>query len=165
MSRSCYWSFTLNNYSDEEFGALLTLNSEKWTVVFGKETAPSTGTHHLQGFICSTDEEKRVLRSSVEHALGGRAWLEPTHCPEACIGYSIKDGDFYTNWIEGEELDRMRRVIEKAKEYGSEYRWLGVVWENALDRPEYELCEAYRKCWEWNDGCRKGKGKEKEEEF
>lgn len=163
-SRSCYWTFTLNNYSEEEFGSLLTLNPDKWTVVFGKETAPTTGTHHLQGYICSTDEENRLKRSTVEHALGGRAWLEVTHSPTDCIGYSIKDGDFYTNWMSTEELNRMRDLISEAKKYGSENNWLGVVFENGLDRPEYEVCEAYRMCWEWNVECGERK-KEKKEKF
>ena len=43
------YSFTLNNYSQEEYDELLSLDCKY--VIIGKEVCPTTGTNHLQGFI------------------------------------------------------------------------------------------------------------------
>lgn len=146
MSRATYWSFTINNYDEEAVGHLLTLDASKWSVVFGKEVAPTTGTPHLQGCIWSFDEDKRVWRKAVEKALGGHAWLEPTHNVWACVGYSIKEGDFYTNMHDGTQLSKLRDSIKYALEFGKEYDWLGSVFFNEDDLDQIELG---RKLYEW----------------
>lgn len=63
MSRAKNWCFTLNNYTDEELRAVRKLgesfeNDGRGYLVFGFETAPSTGVKHLQGYI-SFPERKR----------------------------------------------------------------------------------------------------------
>jgi len=42
--------FTLNNYTDKEYRKLKMLPNVKWMII-GKETAPGTGTKHLQGAV------------------------------------------------------------------------------------------------------------------
>jgi len=52
-AQSTRWVFTLNNYTADEF-TLLSLLWEQGKcvyIVFGRETAPETGTRHLQGFV------------------------------------------------------------------------------------------------------------------
>ena len=149
MSRSNNWVFTINNYTEETIEKLTKIPIEKAWIVFGKETAPSTGTKHLQGYIALAD---RTKRRTVEKLLGGKAWLEVTHSPENAIGYAIKDGEFF--WNEDPiEIGRLRVVIEKAKKYGSEYYWLGGVMFNAIDNEAYEPCEAYYEMCKWNWNC------------
>ena len=152
MSRSQNWVFTINNYTEETIERLCQIPIEKAWIVFGKETAPSTGTKHLQGYIALAD---RTKRRTVEKLLGGKAWLDVTHSIENAIGYSIKDMDFYWNQ-DPIELMRLRGVMEEAKKYGSEYYWLGEVFDNAIGRPEYEPCEAYYETCKWNWNCKKG---------
>nr|QKV51184.1 putative replication associated protein [Crucivirus sp.] len=48
------WVFTINNYDDEVITLVKTWEQAKdfKCLMFGKEIAPTTGTPHLQGFIC-----------------------------------------------------------------------------------------------------------------
>lgn len=48
-TRSRGWCFTINNYADETIAALKGIECQY--LVFGRETAPTTGTPHLQGFV------------------------------------------------------------------------------------------------------------------
>lgn len=150
MSRSENWVFTINNYTEETVQSLTKIPVEKAWVVFGKETAPTTGTKHLQGYISVS---KRSERRTVERLLGGKAWLEVTHSPQNAIGYAIKDGEFL--WNEDPiEIGRLRVVIEEAKKYGKENYWLGGVFFNAIENEEYKPCEAYYEMCKWNWTCK-----------
>jgi len=44
--------FTLNNYTDDDISVLRKHGTDCRYLVFGYEVAPTTGTPHLQGFIC-----------------------------------------------------------------------------------------------------------------
>lgn len=44
------WCFTLNNYTDDQCEAIQNWDGVKYLLV-GKETAPTTGTKHLQGYV------------------------------------------------------------------------------------------------------------------
>lgn len=48
-ARARGWCFTLPNYTDEEIETIK--NIEHRFLIFGREKCPTTGTHHLQGFI------------------------------------------------------------------------------------------------------------------
>lgn len=51
MSKS--YTFTLNNYTDDEVDGFSKFEHEKLTHLYvAKEVAPSTGTPHLQGYVC-----------------------------------------------------------------------------------------------------------------
>lgn len=55
MSQARNWTFTLNNYSSEEKEAIDNLSSQigqdlKY-ILIGRETCPTTGTPHLQGYV------------------------------------------------------------------------------------------------------------------
>jgi len=95
------WCFTLNNYTENEAGALVQRFSgfsEKYFFIVGKEVG-ATGTPHLQGYIEKKTGRFRplpcfeVLRDGknamhFERAKGGRT---------ANYKYCSKDGDFLTN--------------------------------------------------------------------
>lgn len=49
-SQTTAWMFTLNNYTDEECAALL--DADVKGITAGFETAPTTGTPHIQGCVC-----------------------------------------------------------------------------------------------------------------
>lgn len=61
-SRHRSWCFTLNNYTNAD---CVSLDSISCTyVIYGKETAPTTGTRHLQGFITfSSGKTMRCVKS------------------------------------------------------------------------------------------------------
>jgi hypothetical protein len=87
------WCFTINNYTDESLLHLSLLSEETRVeyLVYGRELAPTTGTPHLQGFICLTTPftltALRALLPSchLENARG---------TPEQNRTYCTKDGDF-----------------------------------------------------------------------
>lgn len=136
------WVFTINNYTLEDIGRLVELSRMKYELWFGEEEAPTTGTKHLQGYIhCDIRTERKTL----ERLLGGHAWTEPTHDRVSAIGYCLKDCCFWSNLVEGDELLRLRKIVEAAKEFGTENDWIGSVLENAIDSPGYCPAECYHK--------------------
>lgn len=49
-TRRVRWTFTLNNWTEEDYALLAEFASETRYAIIGKEIAPGTGTPHLQGF-------------------------------------------------------------------------------------------------------------------
>jgi len=91
------WVFTLNNPTPAEI-TLLANHGHRIPdlriryIVFGYETAPTTGTPHLQGYISF---DRTVRRNVVGPILGNRAHIEPMRgTPQQASDYCKKDGDF-----------------------------------------------------------------------
>lgn len=95
MSPSRYWTFTLNNYSEEHENQLSELgNSERVRyLVYGREIAPTTLTPHLQGFIVF---KKPVRITGVMKEIPGahvdRRYAKSTNLQAA--EYCKKSGDY-----------------------------------------------------------------------
>ncbi|BAP81871.1 rolling circle replication initiator protein [Cyclovirus ZM01] len=71
VRRFCW---TLNNYTDDDVDVLQKDLAELCKfAIFGRETCPSTGTKHLQGF-CNLQRPKRF--NSIRKIFGGRAHIE-----------------------------------------------------------------------------------------
>lgn len=86
--RSKRWCFTINNYTDASLAALDSLDCSY--IVYGFETAPGTGTPHLQGFVIFPNARRR---STLTQLCPGH-W-EPTTGPSAAAAlYCKKDGNF-----------------------------------------------------------------------
>lgn len=91
MSRTKYWCFTLNNYTNEEVDKLKQVDCQY--LVFGYEVAPETGTQHLQGFICMTN---RKTLPTMKKVLSDRYHLEPKRGTiQEAATYCKKDGNFF----------------------------------------------------------------------
>lgn len=57
-----HWHFTINNWNEEDI-TTINMNIDKFTyIIYGKEIAPSTGTPHLQGYVCLTS--KKTLKTA-----------------------------------------------------------------------------------------------------
>lgn len=88
--RARAWVFTINNYTDEHIDRLTRLACQY--VVYGKETAPETGTPHIQGYLYIAN---KVRRATLARLLPG-AYLQPANgSPQENRDYCTKDGDFY----------------------------------------------------------------------
>jgi len=85
------WVFTLNNYSEAEFEAIQLFECRYLCV--GKETCPSSGTLHLQGYV-EFDEAKSF--SKVQKMLFKKAHIEPRMgTPKAASDYCKKEKNFF----------------------------------------------------------------------
>lgn len=103
------WKWTLNNYTDAEERTI-----QAWSVsrsIYGRETAPSTGTEHLEGLTVF----KKAMRFTAVKKLLPRAHWEPCIDVDAAWNYCSKEGDFWytdnrvgagkrTDWVEFRDL-------------------------------------------------------------
>lgn len=90
------WCFTINNPTEADEAALRALGADKVArLVVGRETAPTTGTPHLQGYVRFI---KSVRRGQCCLALGGRARVVPRNgTEEQASAYCMKDGEILIN--------------------------------------------------------------------
>jgi len=91
-SRIC---FTINNWTEEEYTALTEYAARCWKwCIIGKETAPDTGTPHLQG---AAVFGKQIAATTLCKLPGlSRAHIEPMGgTPEQSRAYCSEDGDFW----------------------------------------------------------------------
>lgn len=115
MSRS--YCFTLNNYTMADLEAISLFQSNFRYLIFGAETAPSTGTKHLQGYF-ELAKPQRI--SWFKDGPLGKAHLEVRKGPrEKARDYCKKDGDFYEfgNWKAGGQGTRndLKEVMNSIK--------------------------------------------------
>lgn len=87
------WVFTLNNYNYKDIEHIqTTIKSLSRYVVYGKETAPESGTPHLQGYVYFHNQRQRKAVSR----LLPRARLEPANGSAVQNRkYCTKDGDYW----------------------------------------------------------------------
>lgn len=90
MDKYRHWTFTLNNYTDDDVSKLQQLPSGARYLVYGKEVGDA-GTPHLQGFI-SFKQVQRVQR--IKDLFDGKAHIEVARNPKCAAQYCKKDGDF-----------------------------------------------------------------------
>lgn len=89
-TRSRNFVFTWNNYDQASFDILEKLDCRY--IVYGKETAPSTGTIHLQGFVCF--DNARTLRSLIKLLVGCGYVDVARGSPKQASDYCKKIDDF-----------------------------------------------------------------------
>jgi len=87
--RSKRWVFTWNNYTDATIVALSAL--ECVYLVYGRETSPTTGTPHLQGFVIFRNARHRT---AIVAELGGGHWERALGTSAQAAEYCKKDGDY-----------------------------------------------------------------------
>ena len=116
--RARAWVFTINNYNNEHLDRLERITCEY--IVYGKETAPDTGTPHLQGYIYIAN---KIRRASLAKLLPG-AFLQPANgTAEENRTYCTKDGNYI------ERGDMPLSVQERAKRGGAANaaRWANLI--------------------------------------
>lgn len=89
------WVFTINNPTDEDEHWVFNLFNYSSYVVAGRETAPTTGTKHLQGFVYFANQ--RTFKG-VQQLLPHGAHIEPKSersTFKQCSDYCKKDNDFF----------------------------------------------------------------------
>lgn len=97
--------FTLNNYTEEDERRIQTNASLFKYIVYGRETAPNTGTRHLQGYgnLCSP---RRF--NSIKSIIGETAHIEKARGTDhQNKEYCTKGGD---HWSAGEPVGQGKRT-------------------------------------------------------
>lgn len=85
--------FTINNYTEQD--AALVLSEHMKYLVYGKEVAPTTGTPHLQGFVCFKEAKSpAAVRSHISFRAVVQMKSDRSTFKQAS-DYCKKDGDFY----------------------------------------------------------------------
>lgn len=89
-----HWCFTLNNPTEDEVGNLRNLVAASLAsyVVFGRETAPTTGTPHLQGYVAFAQRKTLVATKRIIAERGHYEVVRGT--PKQAADYCKKEGDF-----------------------------------------------------------------------
>lgn len=89
------WCFTKNNYTDAD---ILQLNSLKQKyLLYGKETCPSTGTPHLQGYVVWNSP---CTFSAISKKLPSGCHIEDAKADANFnYNYCTKDGDYYEEGV------------------------------------------------------------------
>lgn len=113
MAQSTRWCFTLNNYSQDEYDTLKTLDTKY--IIVGKETA-ATGTYHLQGFMLF-HSNKRL--TAVKKIFKRAHWEVAKGTAEQNITYCSKENDFI-------EIGT-RPVCPKEKGEMEKQRWKNII--------------------------------------
>lgn len=113
------WCFTSNNYTDEDELLIYSLVEHCSYVIVGRETAPTTGTPHYQGFIYF--DNPRTF-SGVLKLLPDGTHLEPKYRESTfkqASDYCRKGGDFFENGT----LPMDQQGKGDAGKLSSEQRW------------------------------------------
>lgn len=118
MSRAKNWVFTINNYTKENVKLLRKLcehpNSLCEYIVFGYEKAPTTGTHHLQGYLQS---KITISRHKCEQLLGDKAW-----CKAQCARENKKARDYCLKTNQFEEYGKFNEITQGQRTDIEEFR-------------------------------------------
>jgi hypothetical protein len=108
------WCFTLNNPSAEEYNTMV--DSVYTYMIIGRETAPETGTKHLQGYMLFVGNK----RLSAMKKLNGRAhWESAKGTTEQNVVYCSKGQDF-TEY--GDRPKTKKEVGQDEKQ-----RWIDII--------------------------------------
>lgn len=122
MSLTKYFAFTLNNYDNEQIDIIQSFAKSNYCnhLIYGIETAPTTGTKHLQGCFC-TKTKSRPL--TIKNKIGlNEIHIEPCRkVYEANLSYCKKSGEIWqwpSDFIRTKKQDRQtyREAIELAKQ-------------------------------------------------
>lgn len=125
MSRSRNYVFTLNNYTEDDKNNLSVVNKQVRYIQFGEEIS-STGTPHLQGFLCYKNPKplkttiswfKRLLkhpRTHIETMMGTIEQNEKYTSKEGNI-HKYGDPPLGTNRGKRTDLVEMRDKLEKGE--------------------------------------------------
>lgn len=136
------WCFTLNNWTKEEFEALLKVFIQKnWTYIVGKEIGTQK-TQHLQGFF----EAKSQVKFTVVKELQPRAhWEKAKGSAKQNFEYCSKENDYVTN-MTFKKVKPLRDPLEGRVLYDFQTEVLEIIKGEPDDRKVY---------WFWDsEGCR-----------
>lgn len=108
-TRGRAWCFTWNNYPETHHQDLVSLGSRY--ILYGRETAPETGTRHLQGYLYFSNAK---TRTAIIRKLPGPHYELARGTFAQNLSYCTKDGDYFAHG-EPPVDDNQRGAEEKAR--------------------------------------------------
>lgn len=106
--KSRRWTFTVNNYTQDDMDRLSAMKTD--FLIYGFETAPGTGTPHLQGY--AVFPHQKTLRTLKRYQARAH-WEVAKGTHSECIAYCRKEDK--TPFVRGQEpKDRRRKIRAKA---------------------------------------------------
>lgn len=137
VQQAKHWAFTLNNYTEEEYEAIINQEGTAYVIV-GKETSKE-GTPHIQGHAYF---QRKVSARKAKSFLGNRCHIEVARNPAASIEYCRKDGDYLEignapiKQGKRTDLDTVKALID------------GGASINEISQSHFKLWCRYHKCFE-----------------
>lgn len=113
-NRARRWCFTFNNYDQigiDQLNRFITSDCDR--AVYGHETAPTTGTAHLQGYLECTHERHFTAMKSIDHRI---RWEKAKGSASQNYTYCTKGTDIFTHGDWSDDIDEELRDELKDKE-------------------------------------------------
>lgn len=134
--RSRTWCGTWNNYSDEDYDRIL--NDDKWRyIVVGKETAPATGTRHLQLYCVTTNP---VWFSALKREYPECHWEKAKGNYDQNHKYCTKEGNYEERGIAPTVGGHLAGIVDDLH-----------LLEDIMTRLDKKMCESQSLDLEWHD--------------
>lgn len=118
MSKFFNFVFTWNNYDDSNEQTLSELKYKY--IYYGKEVAPTTGTPHLQGYICLINQQtesaiRKKLKGAHVEAMRGSLEKNDLYCSKGGMVTELGTKPLTSNQKGEKEIERYKRAREYAK--------------------------------------------------
>lgn len=135
------WCFTLNNYTEEQRKKIIQICLDRGArYVVGKEVAPSTGTPHLQGYVCFLEKVRPMGIFNIKEI----HWEVAHGTMEENLQYCTKEGDYSTNI----------QAMPKLKVIGIQQMY---PWQRALANRVEQAPDDRKIIWVWDEKGATGK--------
>jgi len=147
------WCFTFNNYEELDVSCLSRLfeiDCERW--VFGFETAPTTNTHHLQGYVCAT----KAMRPIEHFGLPGIHWEKARGGDISNWEYCTKGQKYKSGGDWSEILPKKPRTIQVEDFYPWQYNVYQMIEDELWFRQTGQNNDR-KIIWIWNAEGNNGK--------
>lgn len=135
--------FSLSCYERDDIRPLFNL-CDDYLIVFGREICPATQVPYIVGLLFRKDY-KPFCRSAAAAILpDGCLLVAASSCSlNFCVGYCIKEGNWWTNICPITEVEHAREVVHEASTFSTNYEWIGHNFFNVLFNHEFHPCLSY----------------------
>jgi len=141
-ARSRNWCFTLNNYTEDDFTRLTTVNAQVRYIIAGREVGSEHNTSHLQGYIIFHNTKTLAQAKAF---ISDRAHIEvPKGTFAENRAYCTKDNDFKEVGEPPKDAKRTDLEIIK-KAINQDHKGIAEVMEMATSYQSIKLAEALYK--------------------
>lgn len=135
--------FSLYCYERDDIRPLFNLRDD-YLIVFGREVCPATQVPYIVGLLFRKDY-KPFCRSAASAVLPAGCFIVAVvSCSlNFCVGYCIKEGNWWTNVCPTSEVEHVRDVISTCTTFSTNYEWIGHNFFNSVYNSNFTPCLSY----------------------